>query len=107
VNDPKYSRPSRSETTTSERHHAISTDFTETDDRDVSRSGPEADEAAGPLAGGHSETVIKGERQVDEVDKPIDEVYRKGIIVADRDPDLKASDDDIAQDPVDGTLPRD
>ncbi len=70
-----------------------------------------------PKAGPHPQAGIAGNAareatpnrsEIDSLDdeERIDQIYAAGNIASDRDPDLEASDDDIAQDPETGTMPR-
>jgi hypothetical protein len=96
----KQNKPKSVETTISERHHAITTDFTEGEE---SRS--DLDRTSRGTEKSRSKTPSDIDQLSDEANEPIDQIYRKGV-VSGRDLDLEESDDDIAQDPVDGTLPR-
>ncbi len=71
----------------SQRHTAVSTDFTTLDDGDAG-----------------DETLA--DSLPSDMPEPLDKALRSGRIVGVGDVDLEASDDDIAQDTTDGTLPR-
>ncbi len=62
---------------------------------------------AGIARDGARELKIEGsESDSFDDEEPIDQIYAAGNIVSDRDPDLEASDDDVAQDSETGTIPR-